>query len=131
VEKKNEGVAITGPRRMLSSTCADTSIRLDYILRVEWWYIVSTVFASNKFVSAASGVREIALPFIIFSFFFPTIFGVAIGGCIVAASHNAVLRDFDDVKVAISLGQAAFGIYIGQFLYSLFETTPESGAATK
>jgi hypothetical protein len=88
--------------------------------------VIVKFFASHRFAGEIRPGHRMTAPFTVLSFFFPTIFAIAIGGCIVAAAHNIILRDFDDVKVAISVGQAAFGVYIGQFLYSLFEATPET-----
>jgi hypothetical protein len=86
--------------------------------------VIIKFFTSHKY-SPSSDVHSptMALPFIVLSFFFPTLFGVFLAGCIILAAKNMVFRDFDDVKIAVGLGESAFGIYIGQFIFSLFDST--------
>jgi hypothetical protein len=85
--------------------------------------VIVKFFAANKYApSVEIDSPPMALPFVVLTLFFPTLFGVFLAGCIILAGKNMVFRDFDDVKIAVGLGQSAFGIYIGQFLFSLFDS---------
>jgi hypothetical protein len=87
--------------------------------------VIVKFFVTHRYLPRLKTQRQISAPFAVLSLFFPTLFGAFLGGCIVLAGKNMFFRDFDDVKTAIGLAEAAFGVYIGQFVFTLFEGAAE------
>ena len=59
-----------------------------------------------------------------FSFLFfavPALFAVVIAGSIFAQAMSAVFRNFEEFKTFIMTIESAFAVYIGLFVYSIFQ----------
>ena|SRR5215208_4747559 len=54
-------------------------------------------------------------------FLFPALFALVIMAAIWAQAHNAVFRNFEEFKTFLMTLESAFAIYIGLFVYSLFQ----------
>jgi hypothetical protein len=70
----------------------------------------------------------VSLPFRIASFAAPIIFVLTVGGAVVLWSFKIGFTDFEQFKILVGILEGAFGIYVGQFIYSMFKKPKRRGA---
>jgi hypothetical protein len=63
------------------------------------------------------------------SFAFPLAFTLILASAIFAQSFGLVFKEFEQFKLALVLIEGTFAVYVGRFVYSMFER-PKSLAAT-
>ncbi|WP_315722106.1 MULTISPECIES: hypothetical protein [unclassified Bradyrhizobium] len=56
----------------------------------------------------------------------PALFVAAVLCLIALRAYNVGIADFDTFKTLIGVTESAFGIYVGQFIYSMFEAKSAS-----
>ena len=65
--------------------------------------------------------HKITASYAVMSFFLPLLFVCCLTSIVVMKSHSVGFANFDDFKVLLALIEGAFGVYVGQFIYSMFE----------
>jgi hypothetical protein len=59
--------------------------------------------------------------FVLLSFFFPTLFVLALAGTIYLKSVGGLFSDIEEFKTALEIVQTSFAVYLGLPISSLFE----------
>ena len=54
------------------------------------------------------------------SFFVALMFAVVVGGAVVLWAYKIGFTDFEQFKIVVGLLEGLFGVYVGQFIYSMF-----------
>ena len=54
------------------------------------------------------------------SLFLPILFVVIVGTAVVLWAYKIAFTTFDQFKILVGLLEGAFGVYVGQFIYSMF-----------
>jgi hypothetical protein len=73
------------------------------------------------------GNERVNLAYAVTSSFVPIIFVVALFIAVICKAWNIGFSDFENFKVTIGVIQGAFGVYVGQFIYSMFEAAKPAG----
>jgi hypothetical protein len=78
------------------------------------------------FMSRVQGVRpkvskSVGLSFVFTTLLSPILFTLALASCVVLKAYNIGFANFDQFKTMVGVVQTAFGVYVGQFVVSLFE----------
>ena len=65
--------------------------------------------------------EKISLTYRIMSLFVPLLFIGIVGGAVVLWAYKIAFTTFDQFKTLVGLLEGAFGVYVGQFIYSMFK----------
>jgi len=84
---------------------------------------IVTFVVNNRF-SEVDRSKSVNLTFVIMSFFFPSIFATLIIGAVTLQAFSITFENFEQFKHALILIEGLFAIYIGRFIYSMFERVP-------
>ena len=89
-------------------------------------FAVYTTAIMKHFVKTRRHVNKKSRPvtnaFAFISILIPTSFVLLIAAIIILKSQNIAFSSFDEFKTTLALLESAFAIYIGQVIYSLFQT---------
>jgi hypothetical protein len=77
-------------------------------------------FVIREKTSTADNTPQIRMSFTVLSLFFPGIFFAVIIGMVLMQSYHVAFVNFEQFKVALGTINAIFGVYVGQFIHSLF-----------
>jgi hypothetical protein len=73
---------------------------------------------------------EITMLYAIMSFVFPAVFTFLLVASVVSQSFGKIFANFEQFKQALVLLEGVFAIYIGRFVYSMFERPEEQVTAS-
>jgi len=82
---------------------------------------VIITFIINQRHQVSHQSRRVNKPYVIIAFTTPTIFVVSLFAVIFIRAYNVGLADFENFKILVAAIEAVFGIYVGQFIYGMFE----------
>lgn len=77
---------------------------------------------------ASYGDESVNPAYAFLSFAVPAVFVFAVVVLLLLKAFNYGIADFQSLKVLIGSIEAAFGVYVGQFIYSMFEGKKQSSA---
>jgi hypothetical protein len=80
-----------------------------------------TTFIVNDRHSRNTRSPRVSSVYTMMSFAFPLVFTLILASAILAQSFGVVFRDFEQFKQALVLIEGTFAIYVGRFVYSMFE----------
>jgi NADH:ubiquinone oxidoreductase subunit 6 (subunit J) len=112
--------------RGIAFTEMTTTIGLIGPLFAGYTSVIFAFIIKNKNKLNSDG-EHVNLPYAIASFFVPTVFVIALLFSVILKAWNIGFSDFENFKVMIGTIEGVFGIYVGQFVYSMFETAKPDG----
>src|SRR4051794_35002533 len=86
--------------------------------------IIAFIVKNKSNVGKESNITNIAYAFL--AFFLPCVFIAALSVVVLLKSYNKGFASFEDFKTSVGVIESAFGIYVGQFIYSMFEASKNS-----
>jgi hypothetical protein len=81
--------------------------------------IVSFIIRDRHRLSTRS--KQVTTSFAVLSFFFPSVFLIAIVIIVALQAFSLVFDNFENFKATLVLIEGAFAVYVGKFIVSLFE----------
>jgi hypothetical protein len=87
-------------------------------------FIVDDRHSTNAWSPRVSSV------YTMMSFAFPLVFTLILASAILAQSFGLVFKDFEQFKLALVLIEGIFAVYVGRFVYSMFEPPRSPVAAS-
>jgi len=91
---------------------------------------IVTFVVNNRFVEVDPS-KLVNVTFVVMSFLFPSIFSVLIIGAVTLQAFSVTFENFEQFKHALILIEGLFAIYVGRFIYALFERIQMDGADQK
>jgi hypothetical protein len=73
--------------------------------------------------------KEVTGSFAALSFVFPILFTTAVLAAVLLQAFNAAFENFEDFKRFLLAIETAFAVYVGRFVYSMFEKQEEQKAS--
>jgi uncharacterized membrane protein len=67
----------------------------------------------------------VSLSYRIASFAVPALFIAVVGACVYMWANKIGFTDFEQFKILVGLLEGGFGVYVGQFIYSMFKKATE------
>jgi MFS family permease len=64
--------------------------------------------------------EPVSIPYRAASFLVAFLFALVVGGSVVLWAYKKAFTEFEQFKVLVGMLEGAFGVYVGQFIYSMF-----------
>lgn len=76
----------------------------------------------NRFRRSKQEESPVSLIFAVYSLGIPLLFALLVGGAIICWAYRYGFSEFEQFKISVCLIESAFGVYVGQFVYSMFKS---------
>jgi hypothetical protein len=83
--------------------------------------VIFSHIIENAQVQENATQKDLTLAYRVTSFVVPAIFIFVVGGTVYMWAHKIGFTDFEQFKILVGLLEGAFGVYVGQFIYSMFK----------
>jgi hypothetical protein len=84
-------------------------------------------FIIHEKIATADNTAQLRASFMALSSIFPILFFGCIAGMILMQCYHVGFANFEQFKTALAGMNGLFGVYVGQFMHSLFQSSGSSG----